>query len=152
MKPIFKQGNAVTALLDREVDFLIHVTNAQLKMGSGIAKEIRERVPSAYESYMDNQIKDITGCISGADGVINMTAQRYYGYDGKRYINYGDLVECLIKTKQRLLVETGMLRKVVKIGLPDHMDSDRAGGDWDVVMELVEGILGKSFQLVVYKL
>lgn len=151
MRPIFKTGNVVSALLDKEVDFIIHVTNAQLVMGSGVAKEIRDRIPAAYRVYMENQVKGETGTVTSDSGVFNMTAQKYYGYDGKRYLDYGALVECLFNVRAEL-APLPTLRKVIKVGLPHHMGSDRAGSDWNIVMELVHGILGKNYQLVVYKL
>ncbi len=39
-----------------------------------------------------------------------------------------------------------------KMGIPHYLGSGLAGGDWDTVLELVMGILGKNFQIVVYKL
>jgi O-acetyl-ADP-ribose deacetylase (regulator of RNase III) len=49
----FKKGNAVSALIDGEVDYLLNCVNCQGKYASGIAKEIRERIPSAYRRYED---------------------------------------------------------------------------------------------------
>lgn len=151
MRPIFKTGNVVSAVLDHEVDYMLHVSNSQRVMRSGVAKEVRERIPKAYEAYMDSQGKGVTGVISYGDYVFNMTAQRCYGYDSKRYLDYGALAECLFKVREQLK-HLKTFRKVYKIGIPYKMGSDRAGGDWDTVLELVMGILGKDFQIVVYKL
>lgn len=151
MRPIFKAGNVVSAVLDHEVDYMLHVTNSQRVMNSGVAKEVRNRIPEAYEAYMATQVKDETGCVTKGGYVYNMAAQQYYGYDKRRYLDYGALAECLFKVREDLKKVT-ILRKVFKIGIPHHMGSDRAGGDWDTVLELVIGILGKNFQIVVYKL
>ncbi len=151
MRPIFKTGNVVSAVLDHEVDYMLHVTNSQRVMGSGVAKEVRDRIPEAYEAYMDKQEKGVIGTNTSGGNVVNMTAQQYYGYDKRRYLDYGALAECLFKVREDLKM-LPVMRKVWKIGIPDHMGSDRAGGDWDTVLELVMGILGKDFQIVVYKL
>ena len=71
-----KKGNVVDALLNNEVDYIMHVCNAQGVMGSGVAKEIKERVPNAYKSYKN--LHEF-GSISECDGVINLVAQEYYG-------------------------------------------------------------------------
>lgn len=141
-------GNAVSALLNGDVDFLIHVSNCQGRFNSGVAKEVRERVPNAYLDYMNyhrgNNGGLVLGEVSGSDGVINLHAQEYYGYDGKRYLNYGALSKCL--SWVNLSVESG-----TKIAVPYKMGSDRAGGDWEIVKELVEFYLS-DFDIVYYKL
>ena len=153
MRPVFKNGNAVSSLIDGEVDYLIHVTNSKRKMASGIAKEVRSRVPEAYNVYMREQELGKIGQVSVANRVFNMTAQERFGYDGRRYLDYGALAVCLLKVKDDILsIEDTEDVSTIKIGLPHYMGSDRAGGDWGIVMELVCGILGENFQLVVYKL
>ncbi len=151
MRPIFKTGNVVSAVLTHEVDYMLHVTNSQRVMGSGVAKEVRDRIPEAYEAYMDKQEKGSIGYVSKGGYVYNMTAQQYYGYDKRRYLDYGALAECLFEVREDLKKVT-IMRKVFKIGIPHYMGSALAGGDWDTVLELVMGILGKNFQIVVYKL
>ncbi len=151
MRPIFKTGNVVSAVLDHEVDYMLHVTNSQRVYRSGVAKEVRDRIPEAYEAYMATQVKGTIGCVTKGGYVYNMTAQEYYGYDKKRYLDYGALAECLFTVREDLKQVT-VMRKVWKIGIPHYLGSGLAGGDWDIVLELVMGILGKNFQIVVYKL
>jgi hypothetical protein len=74
--------------------------------------------------------------------VVNMVAQNGYG-QGVRHLNYGALATCLQKVSH--------LNKTLRIGLPYKMGAERAGGDWDVVLELVAFIL-KDFDITVYEL
>lgn len=144
----YKNGNAVDALIDGEVDFLLHVANCRGKMGSGIALEIKNRIPSAYFNYKYHEkinSKVILGEVSSGSNVVNLHAQEYYGYDGKRYLDYEALAKCLEKTK-------GCLDKVgneVKIGVPFKMGCDRAGGSWNIVVSMLEHYL-QDYKVVVY--
>lgn len=141
---IYKTGNIVDALLNGEVDFIAHVVNCQGKMGSGLALEIRNKIPHAYNVYMQTEMT--LGTISNCDGVWNMNAQFYYGYDGKRYLDYGALAQCFNKLSSALWVP-----KV--IGFAYKTGCDRAGGDWDIVLELIEHLVVPYFKdVVIYRL
>ncbi len=146
----FKKGNAVSALIDGEVDVLIHVCNNKGVMGSGIALEIKNRIPDAFVAY--KEIPSALGsCTFGWNKphedsvkgmVVNMVAQDGYG-QGVRHLNYGALASCLDKVS--------VLSKRLRIGLPYKMGADRAGGDWNIVLEMVEFLL-KDFNVTVYEL
>jgi hypothetical protein len=73
-----------------------------------------------------------------------MVAQDGYG-QSKRHLNYGALAECLFE----IYAEYVPTSKV--IGIPYKMGADRAGGDWNIVLELVEYFL-KDFEVIVYEL
>ena len=81
-----------------------------------------------------------------------MTGKQYYGYDGKRYLKYDWLVKCLLELQNS---EFGLQDRFeegdLKIAIPYLMGSDRAGGDWNTVCEILEGFLG-HYEIVAYKL
>lgn len=132
-------GNAIDYVLENPTKrILLHVCNAQGVMGSGIAREVKERIPSAYRRYIDSGY-DLGG-VSFSDGtsVANMVAQKNYGYDGKRYLDYGMLAKCLYQVHS--LVNPYNKEYVI----PYNMGSDRAGGDWGIVLELCKGILDED--------
>lgn len=144
MAIIYKQGNVVDALINGDVDYIAHCCNAQGVMGSGVAKEIKERVPEAYLAYRRSEMS--LGDVSCDGGVYNLIAQLNYGYDGKRYVNYGALAACFVRMRMDLWVND-------TIGIPYKMASDRAGGDWDVVLELIEHLVVPYVKdVVIYKL
>lgn len=148
----FKKGNAVSALIDGEIDVLLHVCNNKGVMGSGIALEIKNRIPDAYTWFKYHHKHGISslghisvGCYDrGNKKVFNMVAQDGYG-QGIRHLNYGALADCLRQIAEHRSY-TGDT-----IGIPFKMGADRAGGDWDIVLELVEYFL-KDFDVIVYEL
>ena len=159
----FKDGDLITALINGEVDAIAHCCNAQGVMGSGLAKQIRERLPEAYDAYKaapmtlgTNVIADVVG---GERKVVNMIAQEFYGR-GKRQVHYGALAKCLLNAPlacKKLLLQDGLNYgdsriQNFKLGVPYKLASDLAGGDWNVVLELLEAVeMSGSVEVVVYK-
>lgn len=47
MAVVVKEGN----VFDSDADIICHQVNCQGVMGSGVAKEVRERFPNVYEQY-----------------------------------------------------------------------------------------------------
>ena len=145
----FVKGNAVDALIDGEIDVLLHVCNNKGVMGSGIALEIKNKIPDAYQVYKgDPELGEVT---IGKYGdyhvcrVYNMVAQEGYGR-GIRHLNYGALADCL----HQAAIEASYSGSPA-IGLPYKMGADRAGGNWEIVLEMVIYFL-KDFDVVVYEL
>ena len=148
------KGNVVTARATGEIHFLLHVANCQGKMNSGVAKEIREVFPAVFESYKrcEHNFGLELGTISRRGGVINLHAQEFYGYDGKRYLNYGALAESLHNAQLQIHELTSdHNEKIINVGIPYNMGCDRAGGNWEVVSEMVDYYLG-SYNVVAYQL
>lgn len=144
----YKKGNAVSALIDGEINLLLNCVNCQGKYASGIAKEIRERIPSAYEDYMEfyqhHKGKMLGNVYWHMSRVVHIAAQEYYGYDKKRYVNYGALGVAL--SQIRTFVLNG-----ADIGIPHGMCCGLAGGDWEIVLEMIEFFL-KDFNVIIYEL
>jgi hypothetical protein len=119
-------------------------------MNSGIARSIREKYPKVYDFYMETDCT-LGLCRSiglGGDScriVCNLYAQDNYGYDGKRYLNYAALSESL-----RLMAKN-LTGSEVAVGFPYNMGSDRAGGDFSIVYEMIEFFF-KDFQVKIYRL
>jgi len=161
MSKIIK-GNVVDALLNKDIDYLLHCCNCQNNFGSGIAKEIKERVPSAYDVDKKRHVLsdgELLGhcSIDYKTGVVNIYAQEFYGYYGdwfkqrSRQVNYGALSSSLMFFINQHNNGSGRLGNTV--GLPYKFGSDRAGGDWDTVKEIVEEMLElNGFDVVWYKL
>lgn len=146
------KGNVVDAVLKGDCHFMLHITNGQQVMNSGVAKEVRQRISSAYTNYMSKPKNQPSISFSDCMKVVNLTAQQYYGYDGKRYLKYDWLVECLLELKDFEFELQGHFEESkLKIAIPYKMGSDRAGGDWEVVCEILEGFLG-HYEIIAYKL
>jgi len=146
-------GDLLDALDNRDVDVIGHIVNCQGVMGSGIAKSIKQRYPSVYEIYFNTCLKseDKSNLLGLAEGcyiakqkwVYNLHAQLDYG-TYKRQLNYGAIAECLI----RMAYEADPR---CYIGFPFKMGSDRAGGDWTIVLEMIEFYF-KDHSVKIYKL
>lgn len=145
----YKFGN----LLDAPVDYICHQVNCQGRMGSGIAKQIRERWPDVYDAYMRafTKSKNTLGDIQlvahekRKQIVINMYAQEFYGYDGKRYTSYDAFWSCL-----------GAIRDFVpegsKIGFPYKIGCGLGGANWPVIFQMIMEVLGEDYQVYIYTL
>lgn len=132
------RGNAIDLALDKPNVTLMHVVNCQGVMGSGVAKEVKDRIPEAYEVYRLAYVKrDLRlGSISFTSytNVVNLAAQDQYG-GRQRHLNYGALSDCLCAAAH-LPAFTSRDKDTVVV--PYKMGSDRAGGSWEVVSEMLE--------------
>jgi O-acetyl-ADP-ribose deacetylase (regulator of RNase III) len=124
-------------------------------MGSGIAKQIRERWPELYERYIHfcdyhNQYgegmlgKILIYDIGNRKHVVNMFAQDFYGYDGRRFTSYDAFAQCLNSIKHYLNNRT--------VGFPKNIGCGLGGGNWKVISALIEEILGEDYEVYIYEL
>ena len=162
----YKMGN----LLDAPTDYICHQVNCQGRMASGIAKSIKTKWHRVYEDYIalcDKRVKEIYQMCGGMENgpdwtetllgeiqlvpvdvdktVINMFAQQYYGYDGKRYTSYDGFWSCLGKIREQ--VPHGS-----KIGFPDHIGCGLGGANWEVIFKMIEQVLGEDYEVYIYML
>jgi hypothetical protein len=114
---------------------MLHVCNDVGVMGSGIALEVKNRLPDAYRAYRAGGLYPLqVGTISASENVINLVAQRGYG-QGIRHLDYEALYKCLEKARGTLeYIDPG---REWRVGIPYKMGSDRAGGNWGVVLAMV---------------
>ena len=136
----YLDGDLLDAFDKGDVNTVLHVTNCQKKMGSGIALQIKKRYPEAYTAYLSDEGEVLGGvtesCEIGAFGdktVFNLSAQRFYGRGRHRYLNYGALADCFKQVAGKMCDQDPIV-----IGIPYLMGCDRAGGDWEIVLEVVE--------------
>lgn len=162
----YKVGN----LLDAPVDYICQQVNCQGRMSSGIAKQIKERWPIVYKSYMsgykDMEDKINKSCssfenpldvseillghlqqvkVNDTKTVINMFSQQYYGYDGKKYTSYDAFWTCLEGIK--LTVPKGS-----KIGFPYRIGCGLGGANWQVISTMIDEVLSMDFDVYIYRL
>ena len=155
------EGNLIDKLFEKQCDAIAHCCNCKGVMGSGIALEIKNRIPSAYRAYKEyeslHHLK--LGTVSSVDPVYhllgqpdfiyqehqvyNMHAQADYGY-GKRQVDYEALYQCLGQVK------AAMDKRQQKIlGVPYKMACDHAGGDWHIVNAMLETLFQPERLLIV---
>lgn len=154
----FVKGN----LLDSPCDYICHQVNCRGVMGAGIAKQIRERWPEVFEAYQDRydyvlklnmEPDNLMGSIddiaieNDVDNrhVINMYSQSSYGVDYGRYTSY-DAFEIALREIKRV-VPPGKT-----IGFPKGIGCGLGGGNWGIILKLIEIVLGESHEVYIYEL
>lgn len=158
------------SLLDADVEYYCHQVNCQGRMRSGIARAIREKWPKVFDAYMRKFIEeekildemvggredapDVSDILLGqiqvvpvADkkNVINMFAQQYYGYDGKRYTSYDAFWACLGKIREQV-------PKGSKIGFPANIGCGLGGANWTVIFAMIFAALVDDYEVYIYEL
>lgn len=140
---------------------ICHQVNCKGKMGSGVAKQIREKYPVAYESYRllynseKNDTAKLLGHIqwcyckddqmeNGVRTIINMFAQDRYGYDGKCYTDYRAFEYCLEQIK-------GVVLTNETIAMPYKIGCGLAGGDWNIIYGLIDRVLGQKYSVELWR-
>ena len=147
-------------LLDSDCDYICHQVNCRGRMGSGIAKQIRERFPEVYRVYREryddalrvlrspDQMLGSTDIVQIPDSnqhVVNMYSQRSYGYDGKCYTSYKAFRFILQELKKDIPTEC-------TIGFPKGIGCGLGGGNWKTISAMIEEILGDTHNVYIYEL
>lgn len=147
-------------LLTSKANVITHCCNNKGVMGSGIAKQIKDKYPTVYNSYRSNYEKDglklgqvICVIVNDKQYIANLIGQDGYGYDGKQYIDYEKFKTGLYA------IRDFMLRNNFKtIAFPYNIGCYRAGGKWEIVYKMIEDVfsdfisLAHDLQVEIYKL
>ena len=118
-------------------------------MGSGVARQIREKWPEVYNQYckrVESSLtrgRDLLGQtqsvnINENQSVVNIFGQLYYNYDGRRYTSYDAFWICLNELKRSLPEGS-------TIGFPARIGCDRGGANWAVIEKMIEEVLGQDY-------
>ena len=143
----YKKGN----LLESNCDIIVHQVNCKRVMGSGIAKQIRDKWPQVYNDYCnfidigyDNKHFDWSSNILGHicwteidkdKYVVDFFSQDTYYPRGECHTDYYAFEKCCYKLK-RMLKRLNMEKCV--IGFPYKIGCGLAGGDWSTVSKIIE--------------
>ena len=173
------QGCLLEAFEKGEVNVIVQCVNCQGVMGSGLAKAIRGKYPFVYDEYrkLYDEGKDsyygLLGMIQNINisyydyehgtnwngdevwpekRIVNMFGQEYYGTD-KRQVNYGALGQAFTALAYGLTQasEDALQEDCDVIGFPYLFGCGLAGGDWNIVLEMIEFHFRK-FNVRIYKL
>lgn len=140
------------------INIIAHCCNAQGVMGSGIALQIKEEYPAAYEVYRKSfedktlHLGSVTvATLSNGKKVANIVGQEKYGGDG-RFVDYEAIYVGLEILRDGMLRAKSDGRKLI-LGVPYKMGCDRAGGEWTILLAMLEKLFGnEDLQLVVVEL
>lgn len=138
-----------------DADAILHQVNCQGVMGSGVAKQVREKFPTVFKYYKarcdeDKRFKEQSGSVKSSllglaqvcykedypvddikdkQVIINLFAQDRYGYDGNCYTDYEALRKCLKTVNKQFSGK--------RVAIPYLMACHRGGGDWKTVYQMI---------------
>lgn len=158
-------------LFETKANFICHQVNCQGRMRSGVAKQVREKFPVVYRHYKawcdeDAKSRKAIGLTKSqllgrvqvvykedylvgdqnidTQVICNMFSQDQYGYNGKQYTDYEAFEKCLLQLKER--VPAGET-----IAMPYKIGCGLGGGDWSVVLGLIERVLSNDHTVELWK-
>jgi O-acetyl-ADP-ribose deacetylase (regulator of RNase III) len=127
-------------ILECSEDIIVHQTNCMGVMGSGLAKQIKENFPDVFKGYYHfcktNKAEDILGSALICEDrkyIANVFGQCNYGTD-KRYTDYNALKSALNEVRD-FAKEKGL-----SVAIPYKLGCGLAGGDWNIVFEMITDI------------
>lgn len=145
-------------LFDTKARYICHQVNCQGKMGSGVAKVVREKFPKAYSEYnkLCSGTTDKTELLGHVQIVrcrawehevfiCNLFGQLNYGYDGKRFTDYAALRNCM-RSLRDLVPENETIAMPYKIGC------GLGGADWLEISAMITEELGCSHDVELWRL
>ena len=147
MKPTYVKGD----LFETKETLIAHGCNAQGVMGAGVARIVREKYPSAYETYVLRKKKfglkmgQVIFAKSGDRLIANCITQNKFGSDGKRYVDYEAIRESMIQINAYCRV-----KKLKSFGMP-KIGAGLGGGDWNTIEKIIEETCVDT-QAIVYEL
>ena len=139
-------------LFTTEAEVIVHQVNCRGVMGSGVAKQVKEKYRQAYEDYVykckNFQIKDYFGTTqlvhSNGKIIANLFGEVDYGKDGARYTNY----EAFYTALEDLYKKTN---KDTTYAFPYKIGCALGGADWDIIYIMIQKVFHDRMVLI-YKL
>ena len=143
-------------LLEATENLILHQVNAQSKMGSGIALQVKNKWYNVYQSYKQlcdsNTPHELMGKaqvvgIGNKQAVVNLFGQKYFGYDCGRYTDYEALYKALESASETAREYD------LSVAIPYKLGCDRGGADWHIVYAMIESVFKNHAQpITIYKL
>lgn len=139
------QGDLLEAFANKEIETIAHACNCFHTMGKGIAKRIADAYPEAFEADKATLCgdRDKLGAISKAkldnnSYIFNLYTQYKYGLQ-TRHTMYDAVVSSLEQVERFMSIF-----HCKSIGLPYKMGCNNGGGDWRVVLPIIESVFEEA--------
>lgn len=122
---------------------IVHGCNAQGVMGSGVAKQLRARYPdifSAYVSHLQTYAELDVNPLGSVNYfrinktllIANAITQEFYGRDGRQYVSYIAIKECLDS------VAEFAIERSISIHIPYLIGAGLGGGDEETILRIIK--------------
>ena len=153
-------------ILNAKEDIIGHQVNCMGVMGSGLAKQVRNKYPEVYNHYVQtvNWVKEenkrgnikndnlLGSCVFSKtnDGktIANIFGQYSYGR-GKQFTNYDVLKKALSSIYENITVGYNNLYGK-SVALPYGLSCGLAGGDWNIVYEIIDDVF-ENYEVTLYR-
>lgn len=140
----FVRGNVLSPNKENKCVVVCHQVNCKGVMGAGLAKQVRQMHPGVYAAYLDkcNQIQVGVGGVGDVQFCSALNKSGYiianiFGQDdcgrNERYTDYDALRKAFTHIAQAFPNDT--------IRIPYKMGCGLGGGEWPVVLEIIEQTL-----------
>ena len=158
----YKKGNLVDAFINNEVNVLIQQCNNFCTQNSGLAKEIKARLPEMFAADCETIKGDIRKLGSYSCAIFegdndslkygfNLYGQHRYGTD-KQHTDYDAIEKGLKSIRKHLNLIAPDDLSDIKIGLP-RLGCGLGGGSWDIVSKIIEEQLcNYGYEVTCYEL
>lgn len=129
------KGNLVDMGLKGAFDMIVHGCNCFHTMGAGIAREIKTKIPKAYEEDCrtvygsQKKLGHYSLCLS--KGLIVINAYTQFGFGTRKDVDY----TAIKRVFERLNIDCAS--RNLRIGIP-AIGCGLAGGNWEVVRRIIE--------------
>lgn len=134
---------------DNGINAIVHVVNSQGIMGGGIALQIKEEYPIAYEVYKKAQKEGnlklgsmSIAVLPNGKKIINACAQENYGTE-KRQLDYEAFYVIMEGLKEALEKALKEGRKHT-LGIPKNIGCALAGGNWTICETMIKILFQES--------
>ena len=145
------RGNAVKLKESGEVDALMHCCNALGVMGAGIAAQIKKANITSYIDYHEHCVRHgnnpeyLLGDVIYSHGYYHIIGQANVG-TGRRQVDYGALAVGF----SLIANAYNEAQEAIKLVVPKYIGCGLAGGDWEVIQELLYGFFAKNKYIHLY--
>lgn len=140
-------GDLIALALQGEFDVIVHGCNCMHTMGAGIAKQVRNAFPVAYEADLATPKGDLaklgTISVANAGGLTIINAYTQFRYGRGVQVEYGAIRSCFGKI-------AAISHSTLRIGYP-RLGAGLAGGDWAAIARIIEYELEGCDHTLVYK-
>lgn len=140
-------------IFDCTENIIVHQTNCQGVMGSGIAKQIKDKYPEVFNAYYHycktRELKDVFGTAlicEANDGkyIANVFGQNTFGKGLQT--NY-DALKSALKEVHDFAKEHKLT-----VAIPYKIGCGLGGGDWNIVYDIITKIFFDEVSYEIYKL
>jgi O-acetyl-ADP-ribose deacetylase (regulator of RNase III) len=123
----------IMAGIEGDIPAIMHQCNCQGVMGSGLAKQIKYKMPEAFEVYTNStkRLGEYSNVLSNGCMVFNLYGQDRYGRD-KRYTNYAALFASIMRVIYKF--------DYTVYGIPAQIGCGLGGGNWLFVQDMLQDI------------